>query len=1056
MRRAGVWGTILFLAWIGSPILAGAQPAPPAGPKDDLPTPRPLTEAERAAVELGVAYLQSGPQAWWDHLASSSPLRRLGREIALDEIAVRVGPADGATWQLLTPARNDPERAVFNLDFPSGFDETLTLRLVNEGGWKIAEIRSTIDPVDPSPVIPAGAAPARRLAVADPETPAPPDAAPAAPGSPLLPLIGLGAALLALIAGAVGALLLGRAGRSLAAAVVGVVAVAVIAGALFWGRNAAPDPAARRRGPAPAAGRKDLGALAPLRAALAAGSDRGAVERLLAAPPADPKLRQVQDLWRAQFLLNEGNLSGADAVLRGFPDPANRPLAELLRARLAFRRMQREETGWRYEQALRSIDTDGLRMEAAIAKALTDEADRAEADLALVVQNGSRLAEPWYVVAQLAASQDRREESSQLLRRAWQLQPVTRAQLFANPLLAHLVVRPELFQLFALAAPEEARLAPEGPAQPLTLPAGAQAATCGQSLRVTLGSAELLVPAGGPSAPAGAAVEDAGTWSRHAEDKALSALPTLIASAGAGEVLPPRLLRLAQQAAGALAEQNRWSELLTLTEPLAARIESAPSDLVRLRAQALHHLERDEDARRLLVRVAKSDIDSRRPTTATLFDLAELFAAAADYDTAIKLLEKADSQLPEPRGLRRRQQLALDRDLAASYGSFRTDHFEVRYPASTGERYARQIAWVLEEERRRLERWIPPAPTAKPIEVHLFAVKDFVSNFGGDIAVVGLFDGKVRVPFAELRSLDPRIVAILSHELAHALIAAATHGQAPHWMQEGLAQHIEMGTRRVNPLPDLARTGHALSFPTVDPILRGFAEEQLVGLAYNEAAWSVAFVESQFGTAAIPKLLQAFAAGKTTEQALREVCGMTPAELDRAFWKWGLGPAPQVRRLETRDYDEDYAAMEAGRRDQTAPRTGMRADMQAQRESQAEDRRLRMESWYAAYTTRTASVKRTLKPVLQAYGGESSQSGGTDAACRELSTQASQALSASEPWASPDPQLNRALRDAYILINDLAGACRSGRDAEVHALIDKVSVALGKAAQRLAPYGLTP
>ena len=75
--------------------------------------------------------------------------------------------------------------------------------------------------------------------------------------------------------------------------------------------------------------------------------------------------------------------------------------------------MKREETGWRYEQALTSgLDTDGLRMEAAIAKALTDDSDRAEAELALAVQRGSRLAEPWYIASQVAVGEDRMEDAA--------------------------------------------------------------------------------------------------------------------------------------------------------------------------------------------------------------------------------------------------------------------------------------------------------------------------------------------------------------------------------------------------------------------------------------------------------------------------------------------------------------------------------------------------------------------------------------------------------------------------------------------------------------------
>jgi hypothetical protein len=113
--------------------------------------------------------------------------------------------------------------------------------------------------------------------------------------------------------------------------------------------------------------------------------------------------------------------------------------------------------------------------------------------------------------------------------------------------------------------------------------------------------------------------------------------------------------------------------------------------------------------------------------------------------------------------------------------------------------------------------------------------------------------------------------------------------------------------------------------------------------------------------------------------------------------------------------------------------------------------------WHTAYSQRTAGLKKTLKPILQAYSGDAvPEQGSTAPACRDLSAEASKVLNDPNALKSPDPRLNQALRDAYILIDGLGEACRSGRDAQVHALIDKISQALGLAAQRLAPYGLTP
>ncbi|HZF14024.1 MAG TPA: hypothetical protein VFE33_34960, partial [Thermoanaerobaculia bacterium] len=291
-----------------APMVAGAQALPVKTAK-----PRDLSEAERAAVELAAAYLQGGPAAWWERLAAGSPIRRSGREAALAEIAARVGPADGATWQLLTPGHADPERAVFGVEYASGLEETLTLRLVQEGGWKLAEIRTTVDrrdgapgasstPADPAPVEPAASRPAAALPFAN-------------------PYFTLGLAALVLLVGALAALALGQAGRKGLAVAVGAVAVGLVAAGLVW--TGSPSRLARSAGAAGGTGAaagaeavaahgglSGFAALAPLRAALASGSDRAEIEKRLLVVPGDPHLREVQQLWRAAYLLGEGDLTG--------------------------------------------------------------------------------------------------------------------------------------------------------------------------------------------------------------------------------------------------------------------------------------------------------------------------------------------------------------------------------------------------------------------------------------------------------------------------------------------------------------------------------------------------------------------------------------------------------------------------------------------------------------------------------------------------------------------------------------------------------------------------
>ena len=904
-----------------------------------------------------------------------------------------------------------------------------------------------------------------------------PPAAPAGPTGPELEedaeagllstpvLLRLGG-LLVLLGGGAGAWLLFRKGKRPLAMAAAAVALVVAVGLGGWGFLSVSEPPAPVVAAPPPRVEVDfvrIGTLAPLRTALAAGTDPAEIERLLGTSPADPALREVQELWKAQRLLSDGDLASVDTLLRRFPAPSPYPAADLLRARLAFRRLQREGTGTLYDRVISNgLDHDGVRLEAVFAQYLTDNSQDAEVSVTLMVEMGSRLAQAWYSAAQLALVQDRMEEAERLLRAGWQLEPAPRNELFSEPLLAYLLVRPSLFPLFQLGSPDEPYVVPAGNRTPIQLPAGAQAATCGQGLRLAVGTAELLVPGGAQLAPPDALVEDAGAWSRHGEAKALAALPALTVSATAGETLSPRRLRLAEEAARALAEQNRWEELITLTDSVAADVEKAPATLVRLRAQALRKVGRTEGARDLLMRLAGSDIASRRPAPGTLFELAELFAAAGEYDIAIKLSKKADAQLPTPRGDRRRRQMELEKELSISYASYRSKHFDVRYPVSTSETYARGISLVLEEERRRLQRWVPN-PGTKQIEVHLFPLKEFFTTFGSE-NVVGVYDGKVRVPFADLQSLDPELVKILSHELAHAMIAGATKDQAPHWFQEGLAQHIEMGLGRINPLPDLKRTGRALSFPTIEPILSGFAEPQLVELGYSEAAWTIHFFEARYGVKAIHGLLNAFAEGKTTDEAVHQVCRLTPAALDNALWTWGTTVAPQARNLEVRRYDMAYASKLLREEGRTGG-SGTEAELAAittekdEPELLVEDREdeveRRMKSWYERYQSRTAGVKQALRPIVDSYTHPGAPPM-TAETCLPLSREADRVVNELPLWTSPDGNVNRLLRTAYQTLVQAGRACQEGKGADAKALLGRANAQFSEAARYLQPYGMVP
>jgi tetratricopeptide (TPR) repeat protein len=114
--------------------------------------PRPINDAERAAVTIAASFLAQGAPAIYEKLATDAPLRALPKEDALREIEARTGPHAGAKWSLQTTSMATD--AAFHVTFPSGADDGLLFRMNADG--TIRELRTLAEGAmkTPAPVEP--------------------------------------------------------------------------------------------------------------------------------------------------------------------------------------------------------------------------------------------------------------------------------------------------------------------------------------------------------------------------------------------------------------------------------------------------------------------------------------------------------------------------------------------------------------------------------------------------------------------------------------------------------------------------------------------------------------------------------------------------------------------------------------------------------------------------------------------------------------------------------------------------------------------------------------
>ena len=832
---------------------------------------RPLSDAERAAVQFAADYLQGGAPTLVDKLARSSPLRKLAPADLPLEIETRLGPHVNAQWELVTIVEALKDKAAaFGVSYPSGIDETVFFEMVDEGGaWKIGDIRITAMPTARPPLFAEAAA-----------IPSTPIDAPAVSPDMLAAFAGMLAILLA--AAALACMRTNRiAGRLVYLACAFLVAGAA-AFALLKGEKFALPRTAAAAVVAADTNQLRLAPLASLRRALAAGGEE-ATAALAATPPAGVA-GDVAKLWRAQWDFNQMKLGDVRKTLDGYPAPSPIPLAEIVRARLALVENRPEIAVVAYQNAINAgPGRDSLWAEMSLALMAGGFDELAKKNLTRLSDLGSREPGVYYAIASLSTTPEELEKS---LKKAWELQPIARDELVESGMLWSLV-RKRSDAFINLSDPHEPRFAsPNSGTRSITLPAGAFARVSGDYLHVSIGESQLSVAGGAALAPAAAVQVGADEWTRLEEERALRDVESLLsAPPTAGSYMQPALRQRITDSAEALANHNRWSDVVTLTGQVSPKSEFVPASLFFLRAEALKRVQKEEEAKRLLVELSASPVLARKRDARSMESLGEMLSSFDEHDRAIRMFERARGARANSYQEMRIAQIAMDQRLAREYQTHKTANFEIHYPEEHPPGLAEKLGRVLEGELARLQMWVPLSKFT-PVVVNVVWWRDFRSIYTGSDDVLGFYNGKITVPLAGIGDFSPDVVGLVTHELTHAMIAQATNDQAPRWFHEGLAQRVQMIEYHANAF-NMYEDDKLFAVSVLDPVLRSSRDPDMVGAAYIVSQTLIRFIEARYGPGGIRKMLASYASGGTAMDAIPALSGSDVAEFNTAFRQWG-------------------------------------------------------------------------------------------------------------------------------------------------------------------------
>jgi tetratricopeptide (TPR) repeat protein len=282
---------------------------------------------------------------------------------------------------------------------------------------------------------------------------------------------------------------------------------------------------------------------------------------------------------------------------------------------------------------------------------------------------------------------------------------------------------------------------------------------------------------------------------------------------------------------------------------------------------------------------ALDPLERARRTSPDSPDVAKLmgwaYYGANKMDQAIAEWKRAERLRPDAQVEEALQKVERDKSVEESYREGETAHFDLKYYGGAAPDLARGILRALEDDFRDLESQLDYTPPEQ-IAVILYTQQAFADITRAPGWVGALNDGRLRIPVQGLTQVTPDLARVLKHELTHSFVGQKSHGRAPTWLQEGIAQWME-GRRSssvAGALVEAAAQGEAPPLATM--------EGSWMSLSGNSAtfayAWSLAVVESIInagGVSDISRLLDRIAVSPSSEDAVEQTLHSNYADLSQ-------------------------------------------------------------------------------------------------------------------------------------------------------------------------------
>lgn len=212
-------------------------------------------------------------------------------------------------------------------------------------------------------------------------------------------------------------------------------------------------------------------------------------------------------------------------------------------------------------------------------------------------------------------------------------------------------------------------------------------------------------------------------------------------------------------------------------------------------------------------------------------------------------------------------------------------HFNVKYEEGKNSLAGSIVSDILEDAYYTIGSEIGFYPE-NSVSAVVYSKKKFSSVTDTPDWAGGLYDGRIHIPVGGVKEKTKKLESIIYHEYTHVLVQLIGKGQAPSWINEGLAQHIEGLTEK--DIPENLAAKYNKSRLSLEKLEGSFLDMKGgdVDLVYGVSLSVTKYLIEVYGAFAVTNIIKEVSTGITAEEALINVVGLNYATLESRWLRY--------------------------------------------------------------------------------------------------------------------------------------------------------------------------